>query len=174
MNNNKKFVNIFLKIWPYMKKPSCFFAVAFIAGLLVDYYLLKTNIESNFVLKEIDGISTFVKVVKTNCIIIATIYISAAFTDKYAYFAYLINGIVLGMAIGWILRTNISLIMLIIPHGIFEILNILSTGYIAQKGRLMVKNKLKKYIICFFTQEVFTVFCAFIEAFITPLFLKII
>lgn len=158
------------KITQYMKLPAILFFSAMVVGTLVGLYLISPEVGEK--VANLSAIKTqkFFEIALNNCGIVLFVYLSVVFSKKYAYFIYCFNGITLGIIIGWIINSNLMLLLLILPHGIFEIPNILATGYIVNKGENYVRKNFKSFIKVFLYHQIITIFCAFVEAFITPYF----
>lgn len=158
------------KFWPYIKAPTYIFFSLLLLGFMIGYFIISPHVGKSVTNLRIIDSYLFWSILRNNMVIIAVIYISIVFTNKLVYFSWAFNGLLLGIIIGWIFKTNIYLLLLIIPHGLFEIPNILATGYIAIKGEIFARTNFKKFIIVFFVHEIATVICALIEGFITPYF----
>ena len=154
----------------YMKAPLAFFIPSLIIASLLGYYVLSPEVSGSVANLSAARFSTFVGIATTNCAIIIIIYISVVFTKKIAYYMYILNGLSLGIFIGWILRFNKSLLFLIIPHGVFEIPLLLATGYIVFMGEEYIRKNFRKYILILCMHLLGMVICAFIEAYITTAF----
>lgn len=162
------------KIASHMKIPAVLYFSAMAIGIVVGLFFVSPSVGEKITDLNLLKTEKFIEITLDNCGIIFLVYLSIIFSKKYAYFMYLFNGIVLGIVIGWIINSNLMLLLLILPHGIFEIPNILATGYIVDKGELYVRTNFKSYIKILLCHQVVTVFCAFVEAFITPCFQKFI
>lgn len=161
-------------LWKYLKLPTIIFGLALLFGVCLGIFLISPTFGDAVADLSLFKVQQFVKIAANNCGIIMLVYLSVVFSRKYAYYVYAINGFVLGTVLGWILKTNTNLMWLIVPHGIFEIPIILSTGYIVNKGEVFVRQHFKKYLWMFVIHEVCTLLCAGIEAFITPYFQRFI
>lgn len=162
------------KIIKSMKLPAIIYFSTMIVGILLGLFVISPEIGEKVANLNAMKMENFIEISISNCTIILMIYLSVIFSKKYAYFVYGVNGIILGIFVSWILKSNINLLWLIIPHGIVEIPNMLATGYIVDKGEKFVRENFKTYIKIFIIHQLFTVFCAFIEAFITPYFQQFI
>lgn len=159
------------KVLEYIKFPFLLFVTGLLFGLVIGILT-----DSIFLADEVKGISTiisssqkkFFEVFSKNAIIIVTIYLTAAFTKYYAYFNYVLNGLVLGCICIWAIKVNALLLLLVVPHGILEIPCILGTGYIVVKGKQFVNEKFYKYVWTLMVHLIFIFVSAFIECFITP------
>lgn len=156
-------------IW--LKKPAKIYFFTMLIGILISLIFEKAYVDNghhNFF--DMFGVDNFLSIFKNNLLIILQFYISIIFTNKIAYWLYAVNGVALGYSIGIVLKSNIKLFLLILPHGIFEIPCILATGYIIYKGEKFIRTNFKKYALIFFLHTVMVAFCAAVESFITPLF----
>lgn len=157
-----------------MKLPAILFFSAMVVGIVAGLFLVSPSVGEKVANLSAIKAEKFFEIVLNNCGIILLVYLSIIFSKKYAYFVYCFNGITLGIIIGWIINSNLMLLLLIVPHGIFEIPNILATGYIVNKGEHYVRTNFKSFIKVFLYHQIITVFCAFVEAFITPYFQQFI
>lgn len=159
------------KFWYYFKQPLIYFSIALlvggIVGFLINPMFEHTNIADTSKLILMAQKKLF-KIFSGNVFIIFCVYISIVFTNKYAYFTYILNGCLLGIILSWILQTNLMLFMLILPHGILEIPCILGTGYILKKGKKFIEENFNKYIMILAFHVLFVFISAFIESYITP------
>jgi len=110
----------------------------------------------------------FFDIIRINTRLLFLIYFSFVFTKYYALFTYAYNGLVLGIFMGWSLSLNPLLLMLIIPHGLFEIPLFLSTAIYVDKGEAYIRTHAVKYMKDFLCHLVFLVIMAGFEAFLTP------
>lgn len=156
------------KLSSIMKLPALLFFVSALLGIIIGFFILKQSGFTNMKF-EIDKPKTFFSILCTNSSIVLSVYISVVFTKYYAYFVYILNGITLGVYLGWILQQNITLILLVLPHGIFEIPCLLATGIIVYLGETYVRNNFKNCCKILAVHLCFVVGCAIIETYVTPL-----
>ena len=157
----------------YIKKPAILYGGFLVAGIMLGVFVLNPTFGETHDLSS-QSVSNFKSIFFTNGGIVLLIYLSCIFTRIYAYLTYSVNGLIHGIYFGWIIKTNIALMFLVIPHGIFEIICILASGYIVSKGETYIRNNFKKFITLLFFHELAILLCAVIEAFITPCFAKYI
>lgn len=162
------------KATKYMKLPAILFFSAMVVGIIAGVFFISPSVGEKVANLSAIKVEKFFEIALNNCSIILLVYLSVIFSRKYAYFVYCFNGITLGIIVGWIINSNLMLLLLIIPHGIFEIPNILATGYIVAKGENYVRTNFKTYIKIFLYHQISTIICALIEAFITPYFQQFI
>lgn len=168
-------MNKICKKLDFMAYPSKIYFLAMALGIIVGLIFEKPLMETGYNnFNEIYGIDKFIELFKNNGFLICVFYISIIFTNRVAYCLYGVNGMVLGYTVGFILKSNIGLLLLLLPHGIFEIPCILATGYIVNKGEKFIRTNFKKYVLIFLLHILFVAFCAAIEAFVTPYFINII
>ncbi len=168
-------MNKIFKKLNFMVFPAKIYFAAMAIGVVVGLLFEKAVIYkayNNF--DEIYGMEKFIELFKNNSFLICVFYFSVIFTNRVAYCLYGVNGIALGYTVGFILKSNLGLLLLLLPHGIFEIPCILATGYIVCKGEKFIRMNFKKYILVFLLHILFVAFCATIEAFVTPCFIKLI
>ncbi|NLY32112.1 MAG: hypothetical protein GX065_04870 [Firmicutes bacterium] len=151
----------------YLAKTAALFALFFIIGCLLSLFIKASPGESNLTASAFENLKA---IALKNCLLIVTIYLSVIFTKLYGYGVCCVNGLILGLTCGWIVQTNIRLLLLLLPHGIFEIPNILATGYILSQNEESIRKNIKGYAAVLGAHLLFTLFCAVIEVFITPLF----
>ena len=152
--------------WKHFKVPVLIFSPSLLLGVILGVFAIQPS--SATVDIATNQMSTFSSILLTNSTIIISIYISVIFTSYYAYFVYALNGIVLGLFTGWIFSTDAQLLWLLIPHGVFEIIYLLATGFILSKGEHFIRNNFKRYLLLLFIHLVAVFICTIIEAFITP------
>ena len=145
-----------------LRIPLLLLTISLISGFLVGSFFIEP------------AISLFWNILSTNSLVILSIYVSLVFTPYYAYGAYLLNGLVLGVYIGWIVQTDLALLLLIIPHGVFEIPCILATGVMLHKGEIFIRSNFKIYCIYIVIHMVAVMLCAVIEAYITPVIYSLV
>ena len=158
----------------YFRKPLLMFVISAVIGCIVGFAFISPEITETPNAIPLFDLSIFVDIAKTNCVIILTIYLASIFTKWYGYFIFLFNGLHLGVYVGWILRFDISLLWLILPHGFMEIAVIVATGFIIEEGDAFVRANVRKYFLLLFLHLLATACCAGIEAFITPMFQSLI
>jgi len=155
------------KIQKYLAKTASLYAVFFFIGLLLSIFLETPAGGDSLTFTKLENLKT---IAMKNSFLIVTIYLSVIFTKLYGYGVCCINGGILGLTCGWIVQTNIRLLLLLLPHGIFEIPNILATGYILSKNEQSIRKNIKSYAAILGAHVLFTLFCAVIEVYITPYF----
>ena len=155
------------KLPRYLVKTAALFSLFFLIGCLLSMLIKATPGEGNLTSSSFENLKT---IALKNCLLIVTVYLSVIFTKVYGYGVCCINGLILGLTCGWIVQTNIRLLLLLLPHGIFEIPNILATGYILSRNEESIRKNIKGYAAVLGAHLLFTLFCAVIEVFITPLF----
>ncbi len=148
------------------------FAIALLVGILISIF--KNDSFSGTINYEINKGQFFIKILVRNCVIVLVSYVLVIFIKKFTYSIIAFNGLALGIIIGKTLINSAGLLWLIIPHGIFEIPNILAIGYIIEKGENFIRNNTRSFWKVLAIHEGYTVFCAIIEAFVTPLFLGMV
>lgn len=159
------------KIWYYFKQPFIYFSISLIVGLLLGVVVhpmfTHTNVKDTSQLI-LSAQKKLFQIFSGNALIIIGVYFSIVFTNKYAYFTYILNGCVLGIFCSWVMQTNVLLFTLIVPHGILEIPCILGTGYMVKKGKQYIENNFNKYILVLGIHVSLIFVSAFIESYITP------
>ena len=162
-----------LKKINFLKIPSLIYFGVMCIGMLLGAFVLE-SIPGELIDLQSQSITNFISIFLTNGFAILLIYISCIFTNKYAYFTYGLNGLLHGITFGIVLKNYPLLFLLVIPHGIFEIPCILASGYIVSKGEMFIRNNVKRFFKILLIHELCILFCAFLEAFITPYFQKFI
>ncbi len=157
-----------------IKWPLIDFSIALMCGIALGIWLISPSITDGAGLESINNSRGFLAVFSTNAIVIVTVYISIIFTKFYAYFVYILNGGILGLYTGWILTTDISLLILLIPHGLFEIPCLLATGYVLRKGETFVRKNGNKFWGCLCVHIIAVAICALIEVYATPVMYEMI
>jgi len=114
------------------------------------------------------GMRDFIDIVTRNAIVLILIYVSMVFTKYYAYFVYAINGLVLGVVISWIIQSDLMLLLLILPHGVFEMPLLLHTSHHIEKGELYIRENMCQYFKDISIHLLLVIICAVIEVYITP------
>lgn len=165
--------NNFKKISQYFKIPSLIYSSLFILGALIGVFSMPRAGSNQIQSLNLVTINNFVHIVTKNALIILLIYISIIFTNKIAYFIYAQNGLLLGITCAWIIKISPKLLLLIIPHGIFEIPCILATGFILTKGELYIRENFRKCSCIFLIHISAVILIAAIEVFCTPLLWKL-
>ncbi len=109
-----------------------------------------------------------------NSFVIVLIYVISFFNSYLPFFIIIQNGCILGVTISWIFQNNISLLLLILPHGVFEIPCLLASAFIIVKGKKLFKNNPQR-IVKALGQHVALVFLvALIEVYVTPIVYNLI
>ena len=154
-----------------LRIPLLLLTISLISGFLVGSFFIEPAISFN---GSNSSKALFWNILSTNSLVILSIYVSLVFTPYYAYGAYLLNGLVLGVYIGWIVQTDLALLLLIIPHGVFEIPCILAAGVMLHKGEIFIRSNFKIYCIYIVIHMVAVMLCAVIEAYITPVIYSLV
>ena len=153
----------------YFKFPVQLYVSALFIGLILANFISHpVNIASAGA--SIFNAGFFIRIAKTNCLLIMSIYIISVITRWYGYCVFIVNGFTLGCYLTWIFRSNVSLLWLLLPHGIFEIPIILSTAFIVTAGEEYIRKHVKTYFGMLGIHLIATLICAAIETYITPLF----
>ena len=170
-NSNQIIASFYSKYFRFSVR--LYVSALFVGFILAMFIFRPTNVESSSTLSLFDT-RRFIQIATTNCLLILSIYIFSIITKWYGYFIFISNGFTLGCYLAWILKSNISLMWLILPHGIFEIPIVLLTAFIVTAGDQYVQKNIKKYFLMLGIHLVATLICAAIEAYITPLFQPLI
>lgn len=149
-----------------IKKAIMYFLLSLLFGFIIGFFLPQEMSEE---LGEVFfGLKDFSIISMRNIGIILVIYLSMIFTKYYAYFTYALNGGVLGVLVSWILQTDLRLILLIVPHAIFEIPLFLYTSHLLEKGEFWIRKNIKIYFKTIAYHCLLTLLCALIEVYATP------
>ncbi len=154
----------------YTKVPALIYFCFLFVGTVIGFLFIHPQAEGG--VSDLSKISAdnFWKIFFNNALIIVVIYFSALFTKMVAWTIYAMNGIRHGIVLGWIIRYDLHLIALMLPHGFFEIPCILLTGIIVQRGKALSRERPMQFFKYLILHILSIGFCAFIEAFVTPAF----
>lgn len=151
-----------------LKAPSITYFSTLFIGLILGLFFIHPQAGKDIIDIEQEAFPLFSKVFLNNAIIVVAIYLSSIFTKYFSIFIYASNGIAHGITLGWIISSNIKLLILMLPHGIFEIPCLLATGLIVYKGESFIRNNPKKFFLYLTIHILAILFCALVEVFITP------
>lgn len=140
------------------------FFLFFMIGILLAILI---NPESGDIVN-LDKHKSFRKILNNNMMLILIIYITSLLSPIPPVIIIAQNGLVLGVSITWVIKFNPRLLILLLPHGIFEIPSILATAFIINKGRILFRNNPRVFIKLLLMHLFVTILLAIIESYITP------
>ncbi|MBS4534511.1 stage II sporulation protein M [Clostridium sp. D2Q-14] len=140
------------------------FFLFFVIGILVAILI---NPESGDI-TNLDKYKSLRKILNNNVILILIIYVISILSPIPPIIIIAQNGLVLGASITWIIKFNPILLILLLPHGIFEVPSILATAFIINRGRNLFRDDPRVFVKILFIHLLVTILLAIIEAYITP------
>lgn len=158
MKDKKSFIKIFILYF-------IFLTVGYIYGVCI----LETNnqkIDKNS-LENFNELEAFIKIGIKNIIAFLIILSGIFFSKKLVYFFFIVNGYVLGIFISKL--SKIQDIIVILPHGILEMISYILTGYFCIRYIDTENNKyIKKIFYCFLLM----LLAVIIESILTPVLIE--
>lgn len=156
----------------YINNVAWIYAFAVIAGMVGGCLTFSGESSINDI-GEIDKQSNFLKISLTNAFVITLVYVVSAFLPLIGKIIIFRNGCILGATIGWVLKTNAILMLLILPHGIFEIPCLLFTGVIIANGKEWFRKEPARFLKYWFFHILSVFLIAIIEVYVTPFIYEI-
>ena len=135
--------------------------IALIIGCTTPITFINKNIYKNNIIfnRNINNKSLFPNILFSNLRIVLSMIVGAFIFSLPTIINLLYNGVLFGFLILYILRSNILLIFLILPHGIFEIPAMMLAGaagfkipyeiiryLMGKKEQLLTKEDIKEYL----------------------------
>lgn len=145
----------------------CMYVLAVGIGLVVGilYYPEADSIKK---IEELQMESQLIRIFIQNGFVISLIYVVSIFAPLLGILIVFRNGYVLGITLAWIIKTELSLLLLILPHGIFEIPCFLFAGIIIKNGKCLFENMPLKFLKYWSIHILCVFLIALIEVYITP------